>query len=336
MRLILSLLLTLCVLPLYAADLTFRNLNDESHLSGPKLTEDQLKGKVIVVEAWGIRCPICHNIMKESGNLQRELAKDPNVVFIYSHCQQRNNDQILSLLKKYNYTGPVYQAFGVVGAPGFNGIPFAYVYDHKGELVWSGYPANRMSEFSKVIKDAAKAVPKLTPGSLVAGMDIVHNKNVLRALVAGKNVESTLRQLQAKAKRGGEAGEEAQAIIERCETWCTLIEEEISSSLDTTPSKALMSFKLYQRTFPTRARALNAKLAPVAKNQTTARLAAIRQTLEKLRTTRADTPNARKQLLGKVQQQLRALKTLQVNEDDTDYADVEAQLKSFAETLQAQ
>ncbi len=333
MRLSLLLLLTLLSFGRMAEAISVRNLTDEHHLSGPKLTEAQLNGKVIVVEAWGINCSICHHIMKDTGDIQRDFAKDENVVFIYSHVQGRNDKRIHALLKDHDYTGPVYQMFSVEGAPSFRGIPFAYIFNHKGECVWSGYPANQKAAFVNAIKDASKAVPKHLPGSLLSGMDIVHNKNVLRALIAGRNVEPTLKQLRAKAARGGEAGTEAAAILERCTAWSTQMEEAITAAIEETPSKALVDFKLYQRTFPSKAKQLAPEVAPLAKDKNTTRLATIRQTLDKLSTAKADTPNARKQLLGKVKQQLRALKTLQVEEGNTDYADVEAKLQSLADTL---
>ena len=42
------------------------------------------------------------------------------------------------------------------GGASASGIPFAYVVDHKGEVVWSGHPAQKA--FDEAVRDALKAL----------------------------------------------------------------------------------------------------------------------------------------------------------------------------------
>lgn len=313
-----------------------RNLDEGSHLSGPKLQAKDLEGRVIAVEEWGWQCPPCKASLPHMAALAKELAKDARVVFIGAHVQARREDEIRGLLKANGCDYPVYQGFGVVGAPSSSGIPHAYVINHRGETVWSGNPLADLKGFRKAIETAAKAVPKPIPGSLVNGMELTACKDMARRLVAGYNVEGALRQLQARIARGGTMAEEAKAIMARCEEWAETMRGEIEANLESKPSKALAAGQLYLRTFPSRAADLRATLTQAAKDPLTARLAASRQALEKLRQANAATANARKALLGRVNLQLRQLGTFAVEAGNEDFADVKALWEAYAAELRSE
>lgn len=332
MRFPLLLSVALCAaLPLSAVEV--RNLSDANHLSGPKLTEKDLEGKVIAVEEWGWQCPPCKASLPHMAKLAKELAKDSRVVFVGAHVQLRREEEIRALLKANGCDYPVYQQFGVEGAPTPPGIPHAYVVDHRGKTVWSGNPLGDLNGFRKAIETAAKATPKAIPGSLVDGMELTACKDMARRLVAGYNVEGALRQLEARAARGGAVAEEAKAIMARCNAWAEAMTKEIDENLESKPSKALAAGQLYLRTFPTRAAEFREALAKAAKDPLTARLAASRQTLGKLRQANAATANARKALLGKVNLQLRQLVTLPADAANEDLADLKALWEAYAAEL---
>lgn len=306
------------------------NLSDKAHISGPKLTAKDLEGKVIAVEEWGLRCPPCRASLPHMAKLAKDLAKDPRVVFIGAHFQGRNDEAIRALLKSNGCDYPVYQMFKVSGSPNPTGIPHAYVVNHRGQTVWNGYPNE---DFRKAIEAAVKAVPKAVPGSLLGGMALEHNKDMARRFIVGTNVEGAMRQLQARLQRGGAAAEEAKEILAKCDACAEAMAKEVSEALENRPSQALAAGKRYLRTFPTRAAEFREALAKAAKDPLTARLAASRETLEKLRQTNAATANARKALLNKVNMQLRQLGTLTVDAANEDFADVKALWEAYAGEL---
>lgn len=325
-------LLTFCAASaLSAAEV--RNLDAAHHLSGPMLRERDLEGKVIAVEEWGWQCPPCKASLPHMAKLAKTLAKDPRVVFVGAHVQLRNEEAIRALLKANGCDYPVYQFFGVEGAPSASGIPFAYVIDARGKVVWQGNPLGDLKGFRKAIGDAARAVPQSVPGSLVGDMGLTHSKDMVRRLVAGHNVEGALRQLQARIARGGVAAEEAKAIVARCDAWAEAMRREIEGNLAAKPSKALAAGKLYLRTFPTRAAEFRDALAEAAKEPLTARLAASREALGKFRQANVATANARKALLGRVNLQLRQLATLSADAANEDFAEVRALWEAYAEEL---
>ena len=332
---LLPIIAALCAAPLLALDVS--GLEPEAHIAGPTLREKDLKGKVVAVEDWGVNCPICKNSLPQMGKLAKSLAKDSRVVFVGSHVQRRDDATARALLEKAGCDYPVYQGFRVAGAPTSSAIPFAYVVDHRGEVVWSGNPASEHKAFAKAIADAAKAVPTPIPGSLLDGMEVRFAKDMPRRLVIGRNVEGALQQLRARARRGGEAGAEAEAIVARCEAWADETEAAIREALPTRPSKALALGRDYLRTFPTRAASLKAEFAALAKDPALQPLLLSRQTLARLRATPAKTANARKAALARAQMQLRRLDGLAAQgAPEADLADLRAEWQALIAELGAE
>lgn len=315
-----------------AAALEVSNLTDEMHVSGPKLKPADLEGKVVVVEAFGLTCPPCRAVLPHIGELARKLGGKPAVV-IGTHLWQRNDEAVRELLKRSKCNYSVYQQFAVAGSPRINGVPYAMIFDHKGQLFWGGHPANK--DFDAKVMEAVKAVPvRRTAGvSLADGLELKYCKDLTRRLMVGQNIEPALEILRQRVQRGGAAGEEAQALLEQSTAWIEQAEEEIRETLVGTPSKALLLAKTFSRTVPSRAAEFKEAIALAAKNTATTRLAASRQTLEKLRQTAAKSAAARRALLAKVQMQLKQLGLQSEAALDTDFQDVKAQWEAFAAEL---
>lgn len=329
-----TLLILACALPFYLLQaLDFNNLTEDAHLSGPQYSAKDLQGRVIAVEVWGYQCPPCRASLPHMAKLGKAYANDARVAIIGSHAQGRNEEAILKLLKTNGCEYAVYQFFGVSGAPSAGGLPFAYVMNHKGEVIWQGNPYSQFTAFEDAIETAVKAMPKLPTGSLLTGMDLVHCKDVIKRLTIGQNVETTLRQLQSRVKRGGAAGEEAAAIIERCEQWADEKEAAIREAMEQLPSAAVSEAQHYLRTFPARSAALKKEIAALAKDPVVSKLAASRANLAKLSQTKAATANAKKKLISQAKMQLRQLSTLAVKEDNPDYADVKALWEAFLASM---
>lgn len=323
-------LAALCAVPLLALDV--RNLDDASHLAGPTLAEKDLEGKVVVVEEWGWQCGPCRASLPHIAELAKEIAKDGRGVLIGAHVQSRNESAIRDLLREAGCEYPVYQAFRVAGAPSASGIPFAYVVDHKGEVVWSGHPAQKA--FDEAVRDALKAVPKPVPGSLISGMDVRYAKEMPRRLRIGQNVEGALNQLRSRARIAGPAAEEANAILARCDAWYAETEAAIRTAQEEgRPSEALFLGQRLLRTFPSRAAALRTTLAAIAKDPVTQNLARSRQALDALQASPRSSSNARKMALSRANLQMRQLDVLLAKGDNPDASQLRAAWEAFAKTL---
>lgn len=315
-----------------AAGLSFRNLDDQAHISGPKLTPKDFAGKVVAVEEFGFQCPPCRASLPHMAKLAKSLAGKP-VVFLGSHVQGRADAAVRKLLQDAKCEYPVYQWFSVEGAPRSIGIPHAYVYDARGKVVWNGNPYSDYADFEKAILSAAKSAGKPLSGSLVEGMELTTCKDVVRRLIPGQNFEPTLKLLQSRVDRGGPAAAEAKAILERCEAWAAETQAAIAEAIEERPSEALLLGKLYTRSLPSRSAELRERLSALSKDPLTQRLAASRQTLDKFWQTPAKTPNAKKALLGKVNMQLKQLGLQSPEQETPDARDVKSRWEAFAKEL---
>lgn len=326
-------LLTICAAGLLSAlNIKVHNLKDENHIYGPKLTEKDLEGKVLVVEVWGRQCPPCRASLPHMAKMAKKLEKLPAVV-IGSHCQGRDDEEVISLLEGAGCEYSVYQFFKMEGEPGGPGIPYSYVVDHNGKVVWHGHP---MKGLEAAAEEAAKKVPKMVAGSLINGIELKHHKAMARRLVVGQNIEGAIRQLEAAVKKGGAAGEEAQMLIDRCEEWAEVAEKTITENLETLPSKSLVAGKQFMRSFPTRSAELKAQLVEAAKNPLTKKLATSREDLQKLRAQPIKSDNIRKSRLNSVTFQLKKLDTFGAEEGNEDFEDVKAEWEAFASELGAE
>ena len=144
------------------AKITLDGVSLGDHVLGPELEADDLKGKVVVFEYWGDRCPPC-------------IASIPGIVKLRSDY----SDEKLAIVANQVWTkdaGKTKKAWeqaggndkitvvnhgGLKGADP-NGVPHAYVLDHNGKLIWEGNPHPRADgkEMKKVVKKAVAALPE--------------------------------------------------------------------------------------------------------------------------------------------------------------------------------
>lgn len=114
--------------------------------------KEELSGKVVVVEEWGVHCPPCLESLPELARLARSNAKK-NLVVVGLEQQNSSKEQILKVLKSARVTYPV-MAGG--SAPGSGGsIPYVCVFNTSGKLVWNGNPNDK--EFERAVRKELRA-----------------------------------------------------------------------------------------------------------------------------------------------------------------------------------
>jgi thiol-disulfide isomerase/thioredoxin len=114
------------------------------------------KDKVYLVEFWATWCGPC---VKSIPHLTELQAKYPKLVVIGQNCMEKDQNVVKEFVhkqgEKMNYRVVLddtsKDAAGVMNrswlnAIGQNGIPFAFLVDQKGRLVWSGHPAALTNE----------------------------------------------------------------------------------------------------------------------------------------------------------------------------------------------
>ena len=138
--------------------------------------------------------------------LQKEL-KDSGFVLLTNHVQRVDKDTVVGLLKQHKANFTV-MSFGNVDVPNKgSGIPRAYLFDSKGNLVETGHPM--------ALKDAAKALVRSEPHFLAAGRTYEKLGKIAASLKATRAYGSILKKLAKEQKKEGVAKEEADYLAGR-------------------------------------------------------------------------------------------------------------------------
>ena len=232
----------------------WKGLTDENYYSGPKISADDLAGKVVLVDQWGINCPPCRALLPFMQKLWN-ANKDKNFVLIGSHRQGREVAKVKELVDANKMTYPVYDYAGIAEEPANGGgLPFMYVVNHRGKVIYSGRDADLA--FAEV---QAAILAVNAPPSLCDGVQFQAFKPMSKQLVLGKSIKSQVKTLEAAVKKGNgknptavqqKQAEEAQSILDAINTAKTDLKEEIEAKKATNPEEALKLVKAYITTFP--------------------------------------------------------------------------------------
>ena len=160
----------------------WQNLSDGRWIAGPKLTPEKLKGRIVLVERWGLMCPPCRASLPHVQALYKKYSAK-GVVVLGAHFQNADKDKICELLRSSGAAFPVYQFAEYSEAPDTRSIPAPYIVDHEGKVVWSGTGFNAAAVEEALIA-AIKAAPNLERdvlldeirGSLASRPGIAYNK----------------------------------------------------------------------------------------------------------------------------------------------------------------
>lgn len=139
-----------------AADASGHTLSEfqiGASIAGPEVKLDDLKGKAVVIEHWGIHCGPCLASLPEMQKLSKR-HKD-KLVLIGAHSQEATDDEVKAVVKKNKLTYSIVKGSNTPSDVSSGTIPHAYVFDAEGKLLFHGLPS--APEFDKAVR---KALPK--------------------------------------------------------------------------------------------------------------------------------------------------------------------------------
>ena len=238
----------LAALPACAA-VEWRGIDKDNWCSGPMLTPEKLKGKVVLVDRWGVRCPPCRRSLPHIEALWKKFRRKPFVI-IGSHCQGDERERIAELVKENGLTYSIYLNASLANEPSFSGIPFYYLVNPQGKVVYQGLGFSDSK--AKELEDAvAAALAKIASiDSLCGSVEVVHFKQDAAKLVSGKNVEPVVARLKSAASKDGPKAEEAKALVDAVEGARNALRDEIRGNAKTRPGLALMQLETLVKTWP--------------------------------------------------------------------------------------
>ena len=118
----------------------WKNVDEAHHLGGRKASEGYLKGKVVLVDRWGAHCPPCRAMLPRIEEIWKSF-KTKQFVVIGGHCPGWGGaDEVRRIVEDNKLTYSVYEGAGLAaGEPQFDAIPFIYVVDETGRVVYKGH-----------------------------------------------------------------------------------------------------------------------------------------------------------------------------------------------------
>ena len=250
------------------------NLDDDHHYSGPKLTEKDLEGKAVLVDCWGVKCPPCRALLPRMEEIWGHFDKK-KFVLIGSHCQGKQPEAVKELVDANKLTYPIYERFGLAeGAPEFRAIPFLYVVNHRGRVVYSGHDEREATEaLVTAIGDIGM------PISLVQGVSLPKRyKSFAKKMRLGSTIAGDVKKLEKEAsgKNARMAGE-AKAILDAIEKTRGEVKEEIAAVKKSKPSEALKMMKDFLKTWPKEGAEYKEEIAALQKQVDAAKAAAAKK-----------------------------------------------------------
>ncbi len=252
-----------------ASAVAWKGLTDRNHCSGPKITEADLLGKVVLVDMWGVNCPPCLALLPKMEDVWRSFKSKP-FMLIGSHCQGGQPERVAELVKANKLTYPIYYGYAGLAEnePQPHSIPFMYVVNHRGKVVYSG----------RVLPDAIEAVVNALGAAngeydLTGSVILRKYKPLAKQLVLGKSIKSPLRKLRSDIKRAQAKSasaamkaqaEEAEDILAEIDKVGNDVKADIEILKTNNPPKALKLVKAFMTTFPEEGAAYKGELTELA------------------------------------------------------------------------
>lgn len=248
-------------------------LDEANWYSGPKLTAEDLAGKVVLVDCWGVNCPPCKALLPRMEQIWKSF-KDKKFVLIGSHRQGRSDEKVKELVAQNKLTYPIYERAGVKGGPQSRTLPFVYVVDWKGKITYAGDDERQATE---ALVEAIGSIggPRI---ELVSRKDKSFKK--LKGMTAkmklGTNLEKVGKDLaKLSTDKDAAKAEEASRLLEKISDAKSDLREtyeaEVASKMY---AEAFKHMDLYVKSFPTEGAALKDQLAELKQKAAEAAAAA--------------------------------------------------------------
>ncbi|NQZ66682.1 MAG: TlpA family protein disulfide reductase [Lentisphaeria bacterium] len=157
-----------------------RNVSEWSFskvLSGPKISQSDLKNKVVVYEFWGVNCPPCLASIPKLSALDKEY-RDKGLIIIGCHAQGGSDANVVKVAKSRGATFTITKSGH--SPIQFRGIPRMFVFDATGKLVYDGGPSKGYAAIREAMKNL--------PGAILEGRTFKKFKRESKQLVARKGL----------------------------------------------------------------------------------------------------------------------------------------------------
>ena len=225
----------------------WKNLNDKSHVSGPKLTEADLLGKAVLVYYWDASEDKSVKYLPEVEKVWKSFQTKKFQV-VGNYVGTKNDEKVKELVQKNKVTFPVYYNFSLDPDPkvGFQKAPFFNVINHRGVSVLGKASAKEATEAAV---EAMGAIGM--PISLCGDVEFKKFKGMAGQLKLGKNLTNILKTLEKKkGDKDPNVASEASEIISAIDSARDDVKSDIELYSEVDPAEALKLVQLFIKTWP--------------------------------------------------------------------------------------
>ncbi len=225
----------------------WKNLDDKSHVSGPKLTEADLLGKAVLVYYWDCSIDASVKYLPEVEKVWNSF-KTKKFQIVGNYIGAKDDEKVKEAVQKNKVTFPVYYKFSLDPDPkvGWEPVPYFNVVNHRGVSVLGEAGVKNAIEAAV---DAMSAIGM--PVSLCGDVEFKKFKGMAGQLKLGKNLTNVIKALEKKkADKDPNVASEAQEIISAVESAKDDVKEDIALYREADPAEAIKLIQLFVKTWP--------------------------------------------------------------------------------------
>jgi len=225
----------------------WKNLDDKSHVSGPKLTEADLLGKAVLVYYWDASEETSVKYLPEVEKVWNSF-KTKKFQVVGNYVGTKNDEKVKELVLKNKVTFPVYYKFSLDPDPkvSFAKVPYFNVVNHRGVSVLG------KAGVKEAIEAAVEAMGAIgMPVSLCGDVEFKKFKGMAGQLKLGKNLTNILKTLEKKkGDKDPNVASEASEIISAIDSARDDVKSDIELYSEVDPAEALKLVQLFIKTWP--------------------------------------------------------------------------------------
>ena len=224
----------------------WKGMDDASYVSGPKVTPDDVLGKVVLLYFWDLDQDRSVEYLKDIEKTWMAFQTKP-FQLLGAYNGVKADDKVKAAVAKYKVTFPVYNKLNADPPPTMVKAPFFCVFNHRGSAVYTG------GDLKKAQENLALALTDMmgTP-SLCKDVSFKRFKALEKQLVLGKSVANIVKQLTKEAEKAKDpsvAGE-AQEILSALESAKSDVKGDIEVYSKADPAEAIRLIGLFSKTWP--------------------------------------------------------------------------------------
>lgn len=225
----------------------WKNLDDKFHVSGDKLTEEDLLGKVVLVFYWDLSEGNSEKLLPEVEKVW-DAFRTKKFVVVGNYIGPKDDAKVKAAVQKNKVTFPVYYKFSLDPDPkvGHAKAPFFNVVSHRGTSIWGGAG---IKDGTEKLVEAISSIGM--PVSLCGDVEFKKFKGLAGQLKLGKNVTNIMKTLEKKkGDKDPNVASEASEILSAIESARDDVKADIELYGKADPAEAIKLIQLFMKTWP--------------------------------------------------------------------------------------